>query len=962
MAKQPLNAEVFYADAWHALALANDPSVEELLSVRKPIEIGSGRADEIGHASPVQTEGALRNPDGTWNPRNPMSPLYGAAGRNAPARLSLGVAHPAAAASSLVASTSHVAPSVEAPTSSGILLCAWSGPFGSGSYTAPGDMTESLDTADTPQTMMVARKVNSGAGPTGTKTATASASETYTAASVLVHGPTAITTGALGGDGSTELDISVDGNVGDWWIVFTSFAWDETDAIPVAFPWDTDGGGWICLADTGTVNHADTDAEFGRLKAWGKPVKITDPSHTIRIVSPGMLSMIYYLTRIPAAEIDSVWSPRMHGEISSWSPKRALHAHGSTGSTGTPITEIEIAGPLRRLTQGTPPVRSAARRTGGSVSPAGYWPMEGGTSADVTPCVAGDSPAAVVSSIEGIKFGETEPLAPVLGSAPLPMSGPATANVVGSGTLTPSVGTLSAEIDRVLSDTAWHCGFVARCHAPQTPLGSLIWNPLWVSMLSTADIFTVLYTSFSAGAYGATHGFDVNGSAIAGTVVGGFTTFNPWQDGAWHTYWFEVSQSGGNIACDLYVDGVLRDSRTQAGTLSRPISWRGPTLADGTMDAVADNNIESAVSIGHVTFGDATHGLTRDEWHDSINGYPGEVAGTRFLRLCAEEGIAAATVGDPEDTPEMGAQYPDTLVGLFREIETTDDGLVFDARTFFGHLMRTGRSLYNQEPVLELDYELGHVAAPFDPIIDDLFVRNDVTAERREGSSAQAVKLTGPLNVSEPNEDPEGVGRYVHSVRVNTYSDLVLPDVASWHLHRGTVDEVRWPTVTVDLDASPDIAQRASSVDPGDRITIDNHPDSPDTISLIVIGAVETIESHHRKITFTCIPEKAFHVVEVDHDVYNIIGSETATLNEDLDTTETGIDVALGHDGAWVHEVDYDVVVGGERMTLTAVGAAAGTFPNQTQTFTVTRSVNGVAKTHLTGARVELFNAAFYGQ
>ena len=959
MARQPLNVEVFYGGAWHTLALANDPSYEDVLSVRKPIEITYGRGDELGHASPTATEAALRNPAGVWNPRNPTSPLYGATGRNAPARLSLGVAHPAAAASSGSPSTSHVAPSVDAPTSSGILISGWSAPLPSGSYTAPGDMTESLDQNDSRQTFMVARRVVSGAGPTGTKTATISSAESYVSGSVLIHGPTAITTGAVGGTDS----ITVDGNTGDLWIIIATFAWDDEDASPVAFPWDTDGGGWSLLADTGTVDTAEPSTPFDRMKIWVKQVKITDSAHSIVFESVGLLSTLCWLTRIPAAEIDTHWSPRMFGEVSSWSPKRALHAHGSTGSRGTPITEIDIAGLLRRLTQGTPPVRSAARRTGGSVLPAGYWPLEGGSAADVTPCVAGDSPAAVVSSVAGIKFGETDPLAPVEGSAALPMSGPATANVSGSGTLTASVGTLSASIDDVLSDTAWHCGFVARCHAPQTPLGTLLWNPIWITMTGAADvIFTTLYASFSGGAYGATHGFDVNGLAIAGTVVGGFTSFNPWQDGAWHTYWFECSQSGGNIHTDLYIDGVLRDSRDFAGTLFAPTSWRGPTLADGTIDAVADNNIGSAVSLGHVTFGDATHGLTRDEWHASINGYPGEVAGARFLRLCAEEGIACATIGDPDDTPEMGAQYPDTLVGLFHEIETTDDGFVYDSRTFFGLVHRTGRSLYNQEPTLELDYELGHVAAPFDPIVDDLFVRNDVTAERREGSSAQAVRTTGPLNVNEPSEDDEGVGRYVHSVRVNVFSDAILPSVASWHLHRGTVDETRWPTVTVDLDASPDVALRAALVDPGDRITIANHPDSPDTISLLAIGGVETIESHHRRITFTCIAERAFHVVEVDHADYLLIGSETATLNEDLDETETGIDVALGHDGAWVHEVDYDVVIDGERMTLTAVGAAAGTFPNQTQTFTVTRSVNGVVKTHLTGARVELFNAAFYGQ
>lgn len=960
MAKQPIGVDLFYSSAWQPLARPDDPSYEELLSVRKFIEITSGRGDELAHANPTSTGGILRNPNGTYNPRNPLSPLYGSRGRNAPFRIGLGVPHPGAASFSSSVSTSHVAPSVDAPTSSGILLCGWSCPLPTGTYTAPGDMTESLDQNDgARQTLMVARKVQSGAGPTGTKTATASASESHVAASVLIHGPTAITTGAIGGTDS----LTVDGNVGDWWIVFAAFAWDDPDANPVAFPWDTDGGGWMVLADTGNVDTAEPGTPYDRLKIWAKQVKTTNASHSIVFESSGLLSTLSWLTRIPTAEIDSLWSMRLHGEVSSWKPQRPLHAHGLTGSRGTPLTEIEVAGILRRLSQGTPPIRSAARRTGGSVSPAGYWPLEGGSASDVTPCVAGNSPAATVSSVTGVQFGADEPLDPIAGSAALPIFGPAKVNVSGSGTLTPSVGTLHSDIDQILSTTAWHCGFVARCIAPQTPLGSLLWNPLWITMEAASDvIFTLLYTSFSGGAYGATHGFDVNGAAVAGTVVGGFTSFNPWQDGAWHTYWFDVTQNGANVETNLYIDGVHRDFMSQAGTIGRPVSWRGPTLADGTIDAVADNNIGSSLSIGHVMFGDADNGLTREQWHDSVAGYPGEVAGTRFLRLCDEEGIVCAAIGDPTDTPEMGAQRPDTLINLFHEIERTDDGFIYDGRSFFGLAMRTGRSIYNRPAVLELDYAAAHIGLPFDPIVDDFLIRNDVTAERREGSNARAVQESGPLNVNEPSEDDEGVGRYVHRVDVNVFSDAVLPDVASWHLHRGVVDETRWPAVTIDLDASPALAGAANVVDPGDRITIENHPDSPDTISLISIGATERIESHRRTITFTCVPEQAFHVVEVEHDDYSIIGSETVLTNEALDETETGIDVLLGSGGAWVHEVDFDIVIGGERMTLTAVGAAAGTFPNQTQTFTVTRSVNGVVKEHDSGARVELFNAAFYGQ
>ena len=80
--------------------------------------------------------------------------------------------------------------------------------------------------------------------------------------------------------------------------------------------------------------------------------------------------------------------------------------------------------------------------------------------------------------------------------------------------------------------------------------------------------------------------------------------------------------------------------------------------------------------------------------------------------------------------------------------------------------------------------------------------------------------------------------------------------------------------------------------------------------------------------------------------------------NEALDTTETGVDVTNGDPGHYFTHVDgdFDIVIGGERMTVTAV-SGTGT----SQTLTVARSVNGVTKTHAAGADVELFIPARYG-
>jgi hypothetical protein len=53
-------------------------------------------------------------------------------------------------------------------------------------------------------------------------------------------------------------------------------------------------------------------------------------------------------------------------------------------------------------------------------------------------------------------------------------------------------------------------------------------------------------------------------------------------------------------------------------------------------------------------------------------------------------------------------------------------------------------------------------------------------------------------------------------------------------------------------------------------------------------------------------------------------------------------------------EFPFDIYVGGERMTVSAIGAAI----SELQTFTVTRSVNGVVKEHAIGTPVRLWTPA----
>lgn len=75
-----------------------------------------------------------------------------------------------------------------------------------------------------------------------------------------------------------------------------------------------------------------------------------------------------------------------------------------------------------------------------------------------------------------------------------------------------------------------------------------------------------------------------------------------------------------------------------------------------------------------------------------------------------------------------------------------------------------------------------------------------------------------------------------------------------------------------------------------------------------------------------------------------------------MTTTSTSRTMTVPEPG-WTHaDGDYDVVIGGEVMTVTDV---TGTPP--TQTFTLVRSRNGVVKTHAAGEAVELADPAYVG-
>lgn len=413
-------------------------------------------------------------------------------------------------------------------------------------------------------------------------------------------------------------------------------------------------------------------------------------------------------------------------------------------------------------------------------------------------------------------------------------------------------------------------------------------------------------------------------------------------------------QTGGDVNATIYLDGVsvvtgliasmTLDTLTQVGAYFTP-------LLDGAI-----------FTIGHVAVWDDTYPpppLATAVQASQL--WLGEMAADRFARLCTTADFPFVVQGT--DSIPMGQQGTDYFSNQLSEIEATDLGMIYEPRDQLAVGYRTRSSLYNQDATVTASYTARELATGFSPIEDDAGIRNDVFAQRRNGGSFQATKLTGPLSVVAP---PNGVGRYKDEVPVNVQTDDDLPAIAGWLLNLGTVDEPRFAQIRFDLAlpgivANPALADALLRIAEGDRlqVTATSALGLYDGVSQIVLGRDETLsqEGYAHEIIFNCAPASAYEVAEFDDGVSRFDPGEYSTVNAGMTTTATTMQVlAESVNGAFAYwttnaaMMPISIKVSGEEMTVTAIAAGVAGVQN----FTVVRSVNGVVKTQSAGAQVYL--------
>jgi hypothetical protein len=890
------------------------------------LDINRGRKSEDSTSPPQTCTFVLDNSSGAYTERDPMGTWYGYLGRNTPIEVSLRMAK---------------------DTCSSTVANGW------------GTMDTDAAGAWTPYTWLTADGI-----PSNYAKASGKATQTITAApsgkncylsgfshrdldvvsTVTMNAVTNIAGGALGVDYLMRMQ----GSFVDYYYVRMLFNTDETITADVGVPavGSIVPGGAVPVAgltwSAGLVVkfRAQIEGQTIRIKIWNatqsepynwtltfSDESLTTDTTTLRTSAGGFV--IRTLAGAGNSNVPVTFSfddieirtPLYYGEVSEWPQARDTSGRDKT-------VEIEAAGVLRRLSQGQAPLQSAGYRfiTTNIENPRAYWPLDEGSASD-----------------EGAPVYGSFAMTPSLGDA-VPPVGTVTwsgstdlASVTGAPNMT-NGGRIEAEVSPTGLTSSWTVAWAQKCSS-----SSGAQNFWW----TTSGVFSVAMTFFTDGTFEVYLTTTGPGST---TVMNG-TVGN--YDDVWHHYALTVEDNGGGTSnFYLDIDGVSVDSDlARAGTFAplNRVRFSSPT------STTEPTSVSTVVVFGPQTVDPVTN-LSL-----AVFGWDGEGPQERLLRICTENSVDFTNIGESSLYPQMGPQRVRTLLDIIGECRDVDGGILYEPRASDGLLYRALASMYSRTSWASLSLVNGELSPPWKPTSDDRYLRNKVTVTREDGASYTHEVTSGRNSTLPPSQG--GVGIADEQVTLNLYRDYDIIDQAAWRTALGTVDEERYPAVVIELHrdkvrvSNPTLYNQLLSLDVGDQITLADLDatgiyDNPDQV---VIGYERRLTRFTHTLVLTCRPASPLKILTLNANAR--LDSGSSTLNSSLTTTATTVSVATSNVfDLWATtasnpgEFPFDIIVGGERMTVTACTSA--TSP---QSFTVTRSVNAVVKAHSAGAEVHVF-------
>ncbi|MDQ1307758.1 MAG: hypothetical protein QG671_3591, partial [Actinomycetota bacterium] len=849
-----------------------------------PISITRGRTSEGATVERQTMTFQLDNRDGRWSPRNPTGPYYGLLGRNTPVALEIREGGPYL----LVPGTSGAR--VATPDSARLALpgdldvCV---DVDGDDWTQPGDLIGQWEIADGKRSWQLL--ISTGFITFYWSQNGTSYQYVNSTVSVPMDGPGRLAIRAI---------LDVDNGAGGWTVTFFT-------AATISGPWRqlgsaVSGSGTTSIYHTsvnlciGDLANAGLDHAFGG-KYYSAEVRsgvdgtfVANPVFSDQILGAGVFF----------DDQGNTWSvsngvqltnaqTRFVGEIAEWPPKWDQ----SGRDVWVPAT---ASGVMRRLGQGASPVQSALRSALPSLpNLVAYWPCEEGSNAQIITAASDGANPMVVSGEP--KFADDSVF---VASGPLPRM--KTARFDG---LVSKVGAAGEVQVRFL------------IHVPDSGVTGTALQICRVYTTGTAAKWSVEYETSESGR----GNLRVRVSSSDDTEIAASSWVYFGMDGKARRLGLTMYQSGSNVNWELT---TLDVGYSVGSIISGAVNGR--TVGAFRRIVIGKHNDLADMAIGHVTVeNDATSVFSTDR---QLNAYRYETAGQRISRLCEENRETFTVIGSLNDTVKMGYQKQRTFLALIQECAAADGGVLYEPRDQIGIVYRTRASVERQNPTVTLSYS-GHQMTRLEPTEDDRATRNLVKVTREDGASSSAELTDGALSTQPP---PGGIGRYDTAVTLNIADDRDAVHHAHWRLLLGTVDEQRVPAVQVDL-ASPHLAgdqglvRDILSLDVGSRVDITDPPPwmPPDDISQIVQGYTEKIGQFLHQITLSLAPASPYRVAIYDDDLTRY-SSDGSVLAADVTSSATTLSVATASGPLWSHvDGDFDVIVGGERMTVTAVSGVS---------------------------------------
>lgn len=578
------------------------------------------------------------------------------------------------------------------------------------------------------------------------------------------------------------------------------------------------------------------------------------------------------------------------------------------------VVDVSASGALRRLQQGNSPLQSPLTRSvlGATTVPIAYWTIEDGSnSQQAASALPGGSPLIQAPGYDLPTFAS---VTAADGSDKLP-------------NFTTSDGSgLVGSVPVVATDN-WSFSFILNVG---TSTGSTAIIPVYFT--TTDGRVWGVQVNAPSSRWGMAYGINSSNINTIGSTPTFASTLNPF-DGQPHLIRVTAQQSGADVLWHLIVDDSFTiDFDFVSSVTLAPLSrvWVNST-------AVPSPPGPPILAIGHVT-AYSTYVPSIPNMTLAMNGWVGETATARLTRLCNEQGVPISITGTSATI--MGLQGIDTFVNLLRECETADIGTLGDGDGS-GLYFITHSAKYNQTTTMALDATQGDVVPSFQPEGDDQKILNKWTVSRKNGSSATFSDDTGPLGTA-------AIGAYDSSVTVNTSSDSVLPSIAAWLVHLGTVDGYRYPTITLDF-ANQIPAKTAAFLGmlPGNRFEIDNvasyatqHPN--EVVDLLAEGWTIQLSRFAFTATLNCSPADPWNVGVLGQNVKLEMAGQTLASDLLPGAITLSLATATGHclfTTTATYPTDFTngiyLNVGGWRVKCTAsVGASSP------QTLTIDASPN----------------------